>query len=250
MALFFRDDDYDESVRQVGFARYRQLLSTYFGRWLVVNLLTLLGSLPLAAGIAAGILWSSVLVLIPASLLGGMVFGPFLAGLYDAILRGLRDAPGSWRENYRRSWRQNAVGSLLPGALLGLMAGMFAFMLYLLYSATAAPGWGTLLPYLFSMALCLLIATLYWPQLVLFRQSNGIRLRNAVLFTIRHFGCVALSVLLQLGYLLVFVLFAPWTLLLLPLLGYWYIVFVSQFVLYDALDAELHIEEQFDALDA
>lgn len=249
MALFFRDDDDFEGVRQAGFARYRQLISFRFSRWLKVNLLTVLGALPLAAGIAFAILSSSVLVLIPASLLGGMILGPFLAGMFDAILRGLRDAPGTWREHYRRSWRQNGTGSLLPGALSGLLIGMFSFMLFMLYSAASAPGWGTLLPYLFSAALCLSIATLYWPQLVLFRQSNPLRLRNAALFAVKHPGRVLLAAVLQLAYILVYVLFAPWTLLLIPFLGFWYILFVSQLIIYDALNTELRIEEQFIELE-
>ena len=32
-----------------------------------------------------------------------------------------------------------------------------------------------------------------------------------------------------------------------PFLGVWYIIFITQFMIYGALDAELHIEEQFAA---
>ena len=97
MGLFLHDDpDYNPDVRQVGLDRYKQLLGRYAGAWMKVNLLTLLGALPLAAGIGWAILSSSILVLIPCSILGGMLFGPFLAGLYDSILRGLRDAPEKW----------------------------------------------------------------------------------------------------------------------------------------------------------
>ena len=52
MGMFIREDpSYDENVRQVGFNRYKQLLSIRFGRWWKVNLLTLAGCAPLAAGI-------------------------------------------------------------------------------------------------------------------------------------------------------------------------------------------------------
>lgn len=51
MALWFPEDhDYDEDVRQTGFRRYKQLMSVRFGQWWKVNLLTLLGFLPLAGG--------------------------------------------------------------------------------------------------------------------------------------------------------------------------------------------------------
>jgi hypothetical protein len=46
------------------------------------------------------------------------------------------------------------------------------------------------------------------------------------------------------------VLFAPWTLLLLPVTGIWYIVFLSQFLLYEQMDDAFHIEERFEAGDA
>lgn len=43
MGMFVREDPgYDESVRQTGFNRYKQLLSIRFGQWWKVNLLTLL----------------------------------------------------------------------------------------------------------------------------------------------------------------------------------------------------------------
>ena len=101
------------------FAEDPQLLPTRFGRWWKTNLLTLAGFAPLTAGISYAVLSSSVLVLIPCSLLGGMIAGPFLAGMYDAVLRGLRDDPKPWWDCYQQAWKQNWKGSLVPGALLG-----------------------------------------------------------------------------------------------------------------------------------
>lgn len=97
MGLFVREDpDYDPDVRQVGLNRYKQLLSWHASSWIKLNLLTLAGAVPLMLGIGYAILSSSILMLIPLSLVGGMIWGPFLAGLYDGILRGLRDAPERW----------------------------------------------------------------------------------------------------------------------------------------------------------
>ena len=71
MGLFFADDSsYDESVRLTGFDRYRQLLSFNAGIYFKVNFLTILGALPLAAGITYSVLSSSVLLLIPFSVIG------------------------------------------------------------------------------------------------------------------------------------------------------------------------------------
>ena len=49
--LFPEDPHYNENERQTGFYRYRQLLSNRFGQWWKINLLTLVGFAPLAAGL-------------------------------------------------------------------------------------------------------------------------------------------------------------------------------------------------------
>lgn len=246
MGLFVREDPYyDPDVRQVGFNRYKQLLSRHAFSWIKLNLLTVAGALPLAAGIGYAVLSSSILLLIPLSLLGGMIWGPFLAGLYDGILRGLRDAPESWWAAWRKSWRQNGRESLIPGAALGLLVGMYAFMAALFWWSSAPQTMGTIALTLFSGTLFLLLNTLYWPQLVLFRQTTRNRMRNIILFTAKYAWRMAGVAVLQLLYAMIYVLLAPWTLLLVPVLGFWYIIFLSQFLIYDQLDQELGIEEKF-----
>lgn len=246
MGLFIPEDKFqDDSRRQTGFNRYKQLLSLHAWDWIKLNALTLLGLVPLAVGILYAIGVSSILVLLPVSLLGGMVFGPFVSGMYDSMLRSMRDDPMPWWSSYKKSWKQNFTESLLPGALLGLMIGLFGFMGMLFWWAQTPPSTATVLLFFFAVLLVVIMAGLYWPQLVLFRQSPGVRMRNSLLFCIQNFWRVFGVGLLQLGYWAVFILFAPWTLLILPVLGVWYIVFLSQFLLYDAMDSALSIEEQY-----
>ena len=241
---FFRDDT-DYTHRQTGFARYKQLISFYGFHWLRINLLTTAGALPLAAGILIAILTSSLLVLLPLSIVGGMIFGPFLAGLVDGIMRGLRDAPGNWWKNYMKSWKQNWKSSLLPGALLGFFTGLFAFMFYIIGSARIAPPLSTVLMMLVSAAVLIWFNTLYWPQMVLFQQSFVNRLRNALLFTIKHSVRVLVAVLIQLIWTVLIVLFAPWTIVVVPFLGFWFPIFLAQYRLYNDMNHDLRIEEQF-----
>ena len=210
MGMFFPDDrEYSENVRQTGFNRYKQLLSVRFERWWKTNLLTLAGLAPLTAGISLAVASSSVLVLLPCSILGGIIAGPFLAGMYDAILRGLRDDPLPWWDGYKKSWKQNWKNSLIPGALLGLVVGVYAFMAMLFWWAERSPSLGTVALYLFALLVVLIVNTLYWPQLVLFRQRASIRLRNCLLLCAKYLWRVLGVGLLQLGYWAVFVLFAP-----------------------------------------
>lgn len=246
MGLFVREDPYyDPEVRQVGFNRYKQLLFLHASSWMKLNLLTVIGGIPLAVGIGYAILSSSILLLIPLSLVGGMIWGPFLAGLYDGILRGMRDAPESWWKGWRKSWQQNARDSLLPGAVMGLLTGMYVFMGALFWWSTVPQTPGTLALYLFSATLFFLLTTLYWAQLVLFRQTALNRMRNIILFTAKYFWRMAGVSILQLAYFAIFLLFAPWTLLLIPFLGLWYITFLSLFFIYDQMNKELRIEEKF-----
>ena len=246
MALWFPEDhDYDEDVRQTGFRRYKQLMSVRFGQWWKVNLLTLLGFLPLAGGIFYAVAVSSILVLYPCAIVGGMIAGPFLAGLYDAVLRGMRDEPRPWWDCWKLAWKQNWKGAMLLGAVVGLLLGSCTFMGMLFWWAQTPPSLGTVALYLFALLLILVANTLLWPQLVLFRQTPGIRLRNAVPFLIKYFWRVMGVGLLQLGYWAVLVLFAPWTLLLLPVTGVWYIVFLSQFLLYEQMDEAFQIERLY-----
>ena len=126
------------------------------------------------------------------------------------------------------------------------MVGFFCFMGMMLWWAQTPPSLGTILLFLFSALLTVVIAQLYWPQLVLFQQSPGIRLRNALLFTIQNFWRVMGVGLLQVAYWGIYILFAPWTLLILPVVGIWYILFLSQFLLYDRLNEAFQIEEQFN----
>ena len=246
MGLFVHEDSYyNSNVRQVGLNRYKQLLSQHAASWLKLNLLTVLGGIPLAVGIGCATLSSSILVLVPLSILGGMLFGPFLAGLYDSILRGLRDAPEPWWIAWKRSWRQNLGESLLSGAVFGLLVGMYAFMAALFWWSEVPQTLGTIALYLFSGALFLLLNTLYWSQLVLFRQTALNRIRNIILFTVKYFWRMMGVTLLQLLYSLFFVFLLPWTLLCIPILGLWYIVFLSQFLIYEQMNQAFGIEEKF-----
>lgn len=242
--LFPEDPHYRENERQRGFYRYRQLLSNRFGQWWKVNLLTLAGFVPLAAGIFCAAASASILILLPCSIVGGAIAGPFLAGMYDAVLRGLRDDPMPWKDAYARSWRQNWRGGMLLGAVTGFLAGLYVFMGMLFWWAGKPPPMGVVAVYLAGLLLILAAGSLLWPQLVLFRQTPVIRLRNCALFCIRYFWRVAGVGLLQLGFWAVMVLFAPWTLLLLPVTGVWYIVFLSQFLIYEQMEEAFHIDEQ------
>lgn len=245
MALFSPDfSRHGNGQRLKGFARYTELLDRDLKRFLIVNFLTILGFIPFFAGVLFAILSSSTLLLLPACIIGGSVAGPSLSCMYDAIFRSLRDAPGKWFQNYKRAWRQNWRQSILPGILFCLLLGFDLFMLMMFWQAPVLPGFGTLALYLFGLVLYTMFFSLYWPQLVLFEQRGRQRLKNCVLFILRFFRKTLGCALLQVLYWGAAVLFLPWSAVLLPLTGFWFILFTGSFFLYGALDECFHIEEQ------
>lgn len=230
--------------RLKGFSRYCELLGRDTRRLLIVNFLTLLGFLPFAAGVILAILSTSVLVLIPACIIGGAVAGPSLCCMYDAVFRGLRDAPGHCLENYKRAWKQNWRQALLPGILFCLLLGFYAFMFMMFWWAARFPGFGTLAVYLFGLLLLTMFFSIYWPLLVLFEESWSQRFQNCLLFVIRFFWKTLGCSLLQLLYWAVLILFLPWSVVLLPLTGLWFILQGTCFLMYDTMNETFHIEEQ------
>jgi len=89
-----------------------------------------------------------------------------------------------------------------------------------------------------------MLFTAFWPQVVLFEESNLHRLQNAILFCLKYGKHVIGTAILQLGWWLLFVLFLPWTGFLVPFLGVWFIWFVCFFLLYSDFDAAYGIEEK------
>ena len=84
---------------------------------------------------------------------------------------------------------------------LGLLVGMYAFMLRLFWVAQVSPTPGTVALYAFAGLLLIIINTLYWPQLVLFRQTTLARMRNIILFTAKYLWKMVKVSLLQVLYI-------------------------------------------------
>lgn len=245
MVFLFRSNTYIPSGKRLtGFPRYTEVLEQNMKKFLFTNLLTLAGFLPFGIGVALAILSSSILVLIPSCMIGGIFAGPAISCMYDAIMRGLRDVPGKCWENYRHAWKQNWRQSLLPGILFCFLLGFYIFMAMLFWWSARFPGWGTLILYVFSLLLFLMFFSVCWPQIVLFQQPFLQSARNCLLFILRFFPKTAGIALLQLFYWAAMILFLPWSVMMMPLIGFWFILYTANFLLYDTLNDSFRIEEQ------
>lgn len=245
MGIFFPDEpDYFPNQRPTGFKRYSQVLERDWKRLVLVNLITMFWLLPLMLGIGYAVLSSSVLVLIPVCIVGGCLAGPGIAGVYDMVLRGLRDNTDDWWFSYKRALKQNFRAALVPGAVMALFWGFFIFSCAMLWWAPGNPGLGTVLVMLVSALLMTMLFTVWWPQVVLFDQRPGIQVKNCLLFFIRYLVPALKAAAVQLLWWVLLVLFLPWSGFVVPFIGIWYIVFVSTFLIYDQLDEAFAIEER------
>lgn len=232
--------------RLKGRARFTELLGRDTVRFLKVNFLTLLGFAPFGIGLSSAILSSSILVLIPSCLIGGVLAGPALCGMYDCIFRSLRDAPGSVMDNYKKAWKQNFRGSVLPGILFCLIVGFDCFALAMFGWAQTRQTAGTYAAYLTGLLVFSMIFTVLWPLITLFEQRLGDRIRNMILFTARYFWRVLGCAILHILYWAILVLFLPWSVMLLPMTGFWFILFLTSFCLFEPFNEAFHLEEAIE----
>lgn len=240
----FEESSYQSSKRLEGFPRYKELLSLHWKMLILLNLITIIGFLPFIIGTGLAILSKSVLVLIISCILGGLFAGPALSGIFDAIFRILRDAPGKWTKNYRKAFKENWKQSLLPGIVFCILLGSFIFMAALMLWAPTPPTTGTICLFITCIILLFMLLPTYWAQLVLFNQKTVIRLRNCILFFIKYFFKVVGTAFLQFLWWGILILFLPWTSIVIVFVGLWYVLFLTCFILYTPLNNAFQIEKQ------
>ena len=244
MGLFFPSDPVIHGQRATGLPRYQELLERDWKSFLFADFVTLGLCIPYGLGVGYALLSSSLLVLIPVCVVGGLLVGPAISCMMDALFRSYRDAPRGWWENYCKGMKQNWKASLLPGVVFSLALGIELFFGMVLFSGERLPGIGTMAVFLAGLLILFMLFTAFWPQVVLFEESNLHRLQNAVLFCLKYGKHVLGAAVLQLVWWLLFVLFLPWTGFLVPFLGVWFIWFVCFFLLYNDFNAAYGIEEK------
>ena len=119
-----------DAPRKKGPARFFEMLGRDFVSFYLAGMLALASAMPFVLGVWFAVATHSLVPLLLAGVLGGMIAAPQLCGLLDTILRSLRDEPGFWWTTYRRAWKRNAKASLLPGAIGGLLLAMQIFTVF------------------------------------------------------------------------------------------------------------------------
>ncbi len=230
-----------------GIGRLKKVLRRRWKAFLAGNLVTVLSLVPFGMGVYFAIGTSSLLILGAACVLGGLIAGPVISCLVDLIFRSLRGSWDDWKYCYGRAMRQDARCSLFPGVVFCLIVGSVLYLGLLMLSVEDSGSVGALATLAVSFAISTVVFLLFWPQLVLFDMRNSVRLKNMLLFLKRYFwrvlGVAAVNVL----WWGVGVLLLPWSLLLLPVLGLWFIWLLSFHLLYDQFNSSYNLEQQIFA---
>ena len=106
-----------DAPRKTGVGRFFELVGRDMSSMFLANLLTCLGFLPVICLVYIGFLMNSLPVMLVSAAAGGILAGPALAGMYDTVLRALRDEAGYWWTTYRKAFKRNFKASILPGVL-------------------------------------------------------------------------------------------------------------------------------------
>ena len=123
-----------DAPRKTGVGRFFELVGRDMSGMFLANLLTCLGFLPVICLVYIGFLMNSLPVMVLSAAVGGILAGPVLAGMYDTVLRALRDEAGYWWTTYRKAFRQNFKASILPGMLYCVVVTVQVFLVYFCFN--------------------------------------------------------------------------------------------------------------------
>ena len=119
-----------DAPRKKGAARLWEILSRDLDGIFLSGTLALLGCAPAAILVGAALWLGSLPLCLLAVVAAGWLTGPVLTGLYDTILRALRDEPGFWWHTYKRAWKRNFKSSPVPGVVFTLLWALVAYFSY------------------------------------------------------------------------------------------------------------------------
>ena len=128
-----------DTPRKTGIGRFFELVGRDMNGMFLANLLTCIGFAPVICLVYIGFLQNSLPVMLGSAAVGGLLAGPALAGMYDTVLRALRDEAGYWWVTYRKAFKRNFKASLAPGVLYTVVVTLQIFLV----CYTTAPTWAS-----------------------------------------------------------------------------------------------------------
>lgn len=230
--------------RKKGAARYFEVLTRDFSTFWMAGLLAMISSLPFALGLWFAVTTHSLIPMLLAGILGGMLAAPQIVGLNDTVLRALRDEPGYWWATYRRAWKRNAKASLLPGAICGLLLAMEIFTAFHIETGSVA----VMVAIFVALILLAGIAQYLYAQVALVDLPFSSLLKNSLMLFLGYLPRSALGILWQGLYWAAIALFWPLSGAVLILTSLWLPCSLSLLAIYPALNKSFDLEAKIKAM--
>ena len=240
-----------DAPRKTGVRRFFELVGRDMNSMFLANLLTCLGFVPVISLVYIGFLMNNLPVMLISAAVGGILAGPVLAGMYDTVLRALRDEAGYWWVTYRKAFKRNFKASILPGVLYCVVVTLQIFLVYfcfnMLYHGTnvGVPLWvATVL----NLLVFQMLFAYMWPQIALLDQPLSLTLKNSINCMIAFLPHALAASIVQILVWGVVILCMPLGLLLMLVFGFWFQVEVCCQIVYGDLVRVFHIEESIRKL--
>ena len=240
-----------DAPRKTGVRRFFELVGRDMNSMFLANLLTCLGFVPVISLVYIGFLMNNLPVMLISAAVGGILAGPVLAGMYDTVLRALRDEAGYWWVTYRKAFKRNFKASILPGVLYCVVVTLQIFLVYfcfnMLYHGTnvGVPLWvATVL----NLLIFQMLFAYMWPQIALLDQPLSLTLKNSINCMIAFLPHALAASIVQILFWGVVILCMPLGLFLMLIFGFWFVTEVSCQIVYGDIDRVFHIEENIRKL--
>lgn len=239
-----------DTPRKTGVGRFFELVGRDMSGMFLANLLTCLGFIPVSCLVFIGFLMNNLMVMAVSAIIGGAIAGPFLAGMYDTVLRALRDEPGYWWTTYRRAFRQNFRASILPGILYCLVVTLQIFLVYFCFSMLAEGinvGTGMWVAAVLNLLVFHMLFAYMWPQVVLLDQPFHQTLANSLRCMLAFLPHALAAAIVQILFWGIVILSMPLGLLLMIVFGFWFTCEVCCQIISGDLERVFHVEERIRA---
>ena len=239
-----------DTPRKTGLGRFFELVGRDMNGMFLANLLTCLGFIPAICLVYIGFLMNSLPVMVVSAVVGGVLAGPVLAGMYDTVLRALRDEPGYWWTTYRRAFRQNFKASILPGILYCVVVTLQIFIVYFCFSMLAQGvnvGTGMWVAAVLNLVVFHMLFAYMWPQVVLLDQPFHQTLANSIRCMLAFLPHALAASIVQILFWGLVILCMPLGLLLMIVFGFWFTCEICCQIVSGDLERVFHVEEQIRA---
>lgn len=257
MGLFPSAKDFEEgpgvdknTPRKTGILRFFEVVGRDLTGMFLANFLACLGFVPGICIVLFGFASGSLVVMVAGAVIGGAIAGPCLAGVYDTVLRALRDEPGYWWSTYRRAFRQNWKNSILPGIFYGLIITLQVSLVYFCVTMPARGvqvGTGIWVGAILNLIVFHMLFTYMWPQVVLLNQPFHQTLVNSLLCMLGFLPHALAASLLQIVFWGIVILTMPLGVVLMVLLGFWFTTEICCQMITGDLERVFHVEAQIRA---